>query len=557
MQHLITQLEQLRPSIPVATVQLPDGHTLNDMWVNYGREAITQLLGESANDLSALESLEIHNEMKIGYKGKAAQYFIMGSLPSDLSSLKVAVHVEEFQTKRKHRIRVELYDMANVQTKCKELSDGCGLEYNILERDFMTLTQLLENYREQLFFEDRESMTQKYLEKELTPKAGEKAMEFLTEPNLIQNIDSLLEQSGIVGEQVNRKLLFVVASSFKSAYPLHAMVQASSASGKSHLINSVAACIPQEDLYDNTSFSSKALYYQKDKALYQKLMVIQDFDGLDEEGQYAFRELQSNKNIMRSTVKKDRMGNSQSVKKEIKAHFSSLVATTDLEVYLDNVTRSIMLGVDESEAQTLRIIKRQNERRAGIINTEEEHAAKQLLRNCMRVLKPHTVVNPFADKLTLPVEAKSLRRLNEQFQDFICQVTLLHQFQRSKDQQGRLIATKDDVRLAVELFFTAIILKVDELDGSTRQFFDKLKAFIKSQEKGSTYKFTEREVRIHMKLSKTSVYKFFKLLKELEYIQSVEGAVNKGFKYVISYWDNLDKLKAKIREDLNQQLKAL
>ncbi len=557
MQEIITQLEQVRPNVPIATVQLPDGHTLNDMWVNYGREAIAELLGEAQLPTEKIVGLEVVNDFKISYKGKAAQYFVMGNIPTDMASMRIALHVVEYQTQRKHRTKVDLYDFISIQNQCRELSDKFGFEYNLLDADMTTLTELLEEYREQVFFEESNAITQKYSEKELTPKAGEKAVEFLTSPDLIQNIDTLLEQSGIVGEQTNRKLLFLIASSYKMPNPLHAMVQASSASGKSHLINSIGECIPQEDLFDTTSFTSKSLYYFSDKELHQKLMVIQDYDGLDEDAQMAFREIQSYKKLKRSTVTKDRMGNAKSVKKEIHAHFSSLVATTDLEVYLDNATRSIMLGVDESEAQTLRIIKRQNQKRAGIVNAADEQAAKQLLRNCMRVLKPHTVVNHFADKLTLPIEAKSLRRLNEQFQDFICQITLLHQFQRKKDEQGRLITSKDDIRTAVEVFFSSIIIKVDELDASTRQFFDRLKAYIKRQDSGTTYKFNQREVRQDMRLAKTTVFKFFNLLQQLEYIQAVEGSVNKGFKYVISHWDNLDKTQTRIKADLSRQLGEL
>ena len=46
------------------------------------------------------------------------------------------------------------------------------------------------------------------------------------------------------------------------------------------------------------------------------------------------------------------------------------------------------------------------------------------------------------------------------------------------------------------------------------------------------------------------------LLQELEYIQAVEGSVNKGFKYVVCYWDNMEKLKAKIKTELHNQLEA-
>lgn len=557
MQHIITQLEQYYPQIPLTVVNLPDGETLNNVWTNYGASGITQLLHESQSSQTKRNSLEILSENKIAYTGKTARYTVLGGLSNDLSSMRVALSIVDMLSGQTLRIRTDLYDYLNVQNQCSDLSEKHGFDYNLIISDIMELTELLEDYRERLIDEEINPITEKFAEKELTPKASEKAIEFLKLPDLMENINKLLEQSGIVGEQLNRLLLFVVASSYKMLNPLHAIVQASSASGKSHLINSVAECIPQEDCEDNTSFSSKVFYYEKDKALYYKLMVIQDFDGLDEKAQYAFRELQSNKSITRKTTEKSRLGNLGAVKKQVKAHFSSLAATTDLDVYLDNQTRSIMLGVDESEAQTLKIIQRQNQRRAGIVNTEDEHKAKQILRNCMRILKPCKVVNPFADKLILPVEAKSLRRLNEQFQDFICQITLLHQYQRKTDTQGRLVTTKEDVHAAVELFFSAIIIKVDELDASTRQFFDNLKAFVKAQDKGTTYKFNQREVRQYMKLGKTAAFNFMTMLQQLEYIQAVEGTANKGFRYVVSYWDNLDKTKARIKEDLKKQLENL
>ena len=110
---------------------------------------------------------------------------------------------------------------------------------------------------------------------------------------------------------------------------------------------------------------------------------------------------------------------------------------------------------------------------------------------------------------------------------------------------------------AVEIFFSSIVIKVDELDKSTRQFFERLKGYVKSQPNGTTYRFCIREVRQDLNMSKTSANKYFQTLQELEYIQAVEGSVNKGFKYVIVYWDNMEKLKVKIKEDLNKQIQEL
>lgn len=557
MENIKAQIQQFRPELPITMVQLPDGHSLNDMWMNYGTDGILELINEAPREKKQGIGLEIIDENKIQFKGKAGTYYAVGSLPMDLGNMRISLQIIANDSTKKHRLKIDLFETSNVEYHCKELSEKQGFDYHLLESDLLELTDLLEEYRESLFDKETNDVSEQFSEKELTPRANEKAVEFLSKPQLIKNIDKLLEQTGIIGEENNRKVLFVVASSYKMPYPLHAMVMASSGCGKSHIINKIASCMPQEDLFDTTSITSKSLYYYTDKQLDKKLTVIQDFDGLDDEARLAFREIQSYKMLKRSTVSKDKYGNIKSVKKNVNAHLASLVATTKMEIYQDNESRTIMLGIDESIEQTMRIIKSQNQAKAGITNSEKEHESKQLLRNCMRVLKSYQVVNPYADKIELPLDAKMLRRLNEQFQDFICQITLLHQYQRKTDTQGRLIATKEDVGLATHLFFDAIILKVDELNGSVRQFFDRLKQYVKQQPTGSTYKFTQKEIRQFMKLSNTPVNNYIRLLLEMEYIQISEGSVNRGFKYVITQWDNLEKLKAKIKGDLDNQLKQL
>lgn len=557
MENVKAQIQQFKAELPITIVELPEGHSLNDMWQNYGADGILELINETPKAKVSGNALVVTGESKIQYKGKSASYYIMGNLPMDMGNMRISLQIIANESVRKHRLKIDLFETSNVEYHCKELSEKHGFDYHLLEADLVELTDLLEQYRDELFNLDSSSLSEELSEKELTPRAEEKAVEFLTKPQLFKNIDTLLEQSGIIGENNNRKILFTVASSYKMPYPLHAMVQASSGSGKSHLINSIAECMPQDELFDTTSITSKSLYYCTDKQLNNKLLVIQDWDGLDDDARFALREIQSFKKLKRTTIEKTVTGNRKTVKRAVKANLASLIATTQSEVYQDNESRTIMLGIDESTEQTLRIIQRQNQKKSGVVNSEKEQEAKQLLRNCIRMLKPYQVINPYADKIELPLDAKMLRRLNEQFQDFICQITLLHQYQRKTDAQGRLIATKEDVKLAVEIFFDAIVMKVDELNGSTRQFFDTLKDYVKSQPAGSTHKFTQREIRQYTKLSNTPVNNYIKQLLEMEYIQISSGSVNRGFHYVISYWDNLQKLKARIKEDLNNQLKQL
>jgi hypothetical protein len=364
---------------------------------------------------------------------------------------------------------------------------------------------------------------------------------------------------GVVGEERTRKLLLVVAATYKMSYPLHALVQGSSGSGKSHLINVIGQCLPPEDVISMTRVTSKSFYHYTKDELVDKLILIQDYDGLDEEAQYAFRELQSAGNISSSTTYKDRYGNLISAVKTVRSHFASLLATTKAEVYYDNMSRSVIIGVDESEEQTHRIIEYQNRKLAGLIDEREEQKAKLFLQNCFRSIKPHEVVNRYADKIKLPLAAKMLRRLNNHYQAFVKQLTILHQYQRKKDERGRLIAEPQDLKLACDILFDAIMLKVDDLDSSLRQFFDRMKTFIKKEANGKhyEYQFTQRDVRLALNISKTQCFRYMEDLEQLEYVQKTGGYANRGFRYKIVFWDDMEKIRTNIKEELNRQLEQL
>ena len=102
--------------------------------------------------------------------------------------------------------------------------------------------------------------------------------------------------------------------------------------------------------------------------------------------------------------------------------------------------------------------------------------------------------------------------------------------------------------------FESILLKVDELDGALRQFYEKLKTFVDKQ--GRQYEFTRFEVRQATGVSKTQQHHYITRLVQLEYIQEY-GFKNRGLKYKIAYWDNMAAVRAKIKDSLSNQLQAL
>jgi hypothetical protein len=214
--------------------------------------------------------------------------------------------------------------------------------------------------------------------------------------------------------------------------------------------------------------------------LFQKIIIIEDLDGLKEDALYALREFISNQVLRSSVTIKDKKGNNKSSHKIVKGQFSSLSATTKGETYEDNMNRSFIIAINESEEQTEKIIAYQNRRNAGIINRDEEQKAIHFIQKLVRNLKHYEVINPFATQIQLPNNVKNKRRLNEMFQSIIKQITILHQYQR-ETKDNFLVTEIEDIENAVEILFESILLKIDELDGSLRQFFEKLKKSFKDE----------------------------------------------------------------------------
>jgi predicted transcriptional regulator len=310
--------------------------------------------------------------------------------------------------------------------------------------------------------------------------------------------------------------------------------------------------MPQEDVLRFTRITESSLYNWGEFDLFQKIIIIEDLDGLKEDALYALREFISNQVLRSSVTIKDKKGNNKSSHKIVKGQFSSLSATTKGELYEDNMSRSFLLAVDESKAQTQRIISYQNRRNAGEINRNEQEKVIGFIQKLVRNLKQYEVINPYATKLNLPEKVHKIRRLNEMYQAVIKQVTFLNQYQR-ETKNGYLITEIEDIEQATEVLFESIVLKVDELDGSLRQFYERLKKNIKNENED----FILRDIRQEFNISKTQIFRHIQTLTELEYVKQIGGYANKGIKYKISYWDNHQKLRNEIKDFLNLQIQQL
>jgi len=119
-----------------------------------------------------------------------------------------------------------------------------------------------------------------------------------------------------------------------------------------------------------------------------------------------------------------------------------------------------------------------------------------------------------------------------------------------------LIVDKEDIIIAIELFFTPIFLKIDDLDSSTRQFFEKLKMFI-GKENYKTREFNQFELKCRFNKSKSVICKCIYNLRQQGYIKISSGTANIGYNYIIRTWDELENFKNKLKRTLIEQLASI
>jgi len=500
--------------------------------------------------------LNITNPYKLSYTTDTANYFIQGGLPKTTDNLKVMLVIEHPQTNLKARNKIDLYEDKQVERLCKEVAEKLQLRKDLLEADLYRLTDLLENHIEK---ELKQSNDEAQPLQVLTIKERSELEAFAKKSKLIKRLNELLGQTGIVGEERNRIFLLIIAISHKMPETLHALIQGSSGSGKTRLLKQISDCIPKENVTKLTRLSDKVLYNFPENYFINRLLCLEDIDGLSEEAEFAFRELQSNGELNSATSIKLENGQITSGQKTVRGPIASIACTTHGEIYEDNMSRVFLIAVDESTEQTKRIIEYQNKKAAGLIDYKKEQEIKTFLQKFISIVQAKEVINPFAEKIQLPEEAQKIRRLNDLFQSFVKMITILNQYQRKSDERKRLITEIEDIETAVAVMFESIVLKVDELDGSLRQFYEQLKTYLQKQYNGThkTAEFSLREIRHALKSSKTQVFRYANDLTNLEYIKQCGGYSNKGFTYKISYWDNYQSMRERIKQNLDEQVKAL
>ena len=453
------------------------------------------------------------------------------------------------------RHNLDLYNSIQVEQLLEKASEALDLGRAELSGVISRLTMALENYRGTRL----EALKPKEPEKkELTDAERRAATSYLSSADLLARTRTALSASGIIGEEINSLVAYLVYTSRKRETPLHLMYLGSSGTAKTWLQERVSELMPEEDKLEITTLSMNAFYYFGREELKHKLLLIEDLDGA-ESVLYPLRELQSKRRISKTVTLKDSKGNLKTVTLNVEGPVCVSGCTTREELYEDNANRCILLYMDNSPEQDARIMDYQRRLSAGKVDQYEERKIRLALQNVPRVLRPVTVKNPYATYLQLPDAVFKPRRTMLLLLLFIETITWYHQYQRelktdTETGEQYIESTASDIQAAFELLETAILKKSDELNDACRNFFERLKAYLKAQDQEIFY---ARDIRPALRLSPSSLKRYLWELERMGYIKIARGNRYKGFEYRVSRWNDLELLQVNSQALITQVMEQI
>jgi hypothetical protein len=256
----------------------------------------------------------------------------------------------------------------------------------------------------------------------------------LANPKLIDQVLADLEVLGVVGEQELAATSYLIGTSRLLTKPLAGIVQGLSGTGKTYVPLTASKLFPPEAIVNATDITTNALYYLPAGALVHRWVVAgEQRRGEDDEhadARKALREMLESGYLSKMvTLRRGQRMEAALIQQPGPIAYTE--STTKVRLFDEDANRCLLLGTDESEEQTRRIVLAQAARAAG----KKMDAAPVVARHhaVQRLLRRVRVIIPFAESLAaaVPTERAEARRAMPHMLAMIEAVAVLHQRQRA------------------------------------------------------------------------------------------------------------------------------
>jgi DNA primase len=523
----------LAEGFAVKLVEPPRGKDWNDLLVAGGaKEDVAAILTAAATQATepAADTKKAFKVVKEGgaYEFEFADltYRLLGVKDVFVQDLRVNIRAQKAE--ESFYDRLDLYSARSRAAYAASLAALFAVEAKRIERDLIQMIEHLEDQRDKAL-----SVTSSKAE-ELSAEEEALGLRFLKSSDLFDEIASDMTTLGYVGEELNKKLIYLAASSRVLDDPISVLILSQSAAGKSLLVDTVKKLIPPDEVISITSLSDQALNYIP--SLMHKFLILGEAVH-NEVIEHQIREMLSGKELSRLVTLKDpKTGELASTLVKTPAVVAAVMSTTRQNINPENTTRFFLVNADETREQTKKIHEAQRkkytleryEEKSNLIPAivRKHHAAQRLLRNVL-------VVNEFATSLDFPDMLMRTRRDHDRFLDLIASVCFLRQFQKETrtTPAGKEYVACDltDYTIAYEIMVKGILsATLLELPKSAVELYEALRELARKLSKKDGLKvhektFTQREIREQTGFGHTWIKEHLRTLVDYEYLIVMRG----------------------------------
>ena len=474
------------------------------------------------------------------------RHYRIRGLDKNLSYDRMKVNI---RINRDEVIHVDTFDFYAAKPRAlftQQAARELGLEEAMIKRDLGKVLLQLEAIQEQQI---QEALEPQKAVVELTEAERESALELLRSPDLLERILADFDRCGIVGEETNTLVGYLAAVSRKLDRLLALLIQSTSAAGKSALMDTMLALMPEEDRMQYSAMTGQSLYYMSGKDLKHKILAIAEEEGVSQ-ASYALKLLQSEGELtIASTGKNSESGNLETQEYHVEGPVMLALTTTAINLDEELMNRCLVLTVNEEREQTRAIHHLQRERRTleGLLAKQDKKAVLKKHQNAQRLLQPLAVVNPYARELTFLDDKTRTRRDHEKYLTLIESIALLHQHQRpiksvanGSDIIEYIEVTLEDIETANRLAHEVLGRTLDELPPQTRRLLSLLDEWITAicdaqKVERQDHRFSRREIRKHTGWGDTQLRVHLQRLVDLEYLVVHRGQRGQSYVYELLY----------------------
>lgn len=321
---------------------------------------------------------------------------------------------------------------------------------------------------------------------------------------------------GIIGEEHNKIMCYLAATSRLMEKPLNILVLSSSGAGKSTLQDKTLKLMPPEDIIRASAITDKALYYMK--SLKGKMLALEEAAGMKDT--YAIRTL-----ISEGYLAQESVSGSKGQSLRVEGGCSIFQTTTNPKINPETKSRFFVLGVDESREQTRRILEMQRKAQT-LDGLKESVETEGIIRKhwaFQRLLEPYAVVNPLAPELFYEDDRIQARRDQLKFLNLCKAVAFLNQMKKTiKNYQGLeyIEVEREDIQQATELASNLLGISLDDLSIPARNLLQLLLGMKSSI-------FTRKDVMEFTGWTKTRLHIHLTELIEMELVLARNREKNK------------------------------